>query len=172
MHCLKSFGRIRCIWLITLLQSSRWCKVSSNRGDCRKFRHIKLSNSVIRYIFYFRQDTALRNQKVKLSKLLHGCSQRGYQLKCFICPGLIRVIQVKKPWDLQSRGSHFVSHGLCFNVFIIRQAHLLPKVPKLANFRRSLQYSRAKIEVCANFLALHCDKTMQDKEQQICTEVP
>ena len=44
---------------------------------------------------------------------------------------------------------------------VIRQAHLYPKVPKLANFRRSL----AEIEWCANFLALRSDKTKQDREQ-------
>ena len=44
---------------------------------------------------------------------------------------------------------------------VIRQALFYPKVPKLANFRRSL----AEIEWCANFLALRSDKTKQDREQ-------
>ena len=44
---------------------------------------------------------------------------------------------------------------------VIRQALFYPKVPKLANFRRSL----AEIEWCANFLALRSDKNKQDREQ-------
>ena len=44
-----------------------------------------------------------------------------------------------------------------FKVFINRQVHLLPKVPKQSNFCRSLQNSRAEIELCANVLALCCD---------------
>ena len=32
VHCLKTLGGFRCIWLKTLLQSSIWRKVTSNRG--------------------------------------------------------------------------------------------------------------------------------------------
>ena len=45
-----------------------------------------------------------------------------------------------------SRVSQFVLHFLFFNVSIIRQDHLLPKVPEQANFCSSLQYSRAEID--------------------------
>ena len=55
---------------------------------------------------------------------------------------------------------------------VIRQAHLYLKVPKLANFRRSL----AEIEWCANFLALRSDKNKQDRESNflqwgLCVQV-
>ena len=51
-----------------------------------------------------------------------------------------------------------------FNVFIIRQALLRPKVPKQADIFTSLQKSRAEIELRANLLALRCHKTVQDRE--------
>ena len=56
---------------------------------------------------------------------------------------------------LYSRVSQHGTNVRFFNVFIIRQAHLRPIVPKRARFRRSLQNSQAEIELCANFLALH-----------------
>ena len=37
-----------------------------------------------------------------------------------------------------------------FNIFIIRQAHLPPKVPKLVNFRWSLEKSQLEIELCSS----------------------
>ena len=49
---------------------------------------------------------------------------------------------------------------------------MLPKVPKQANFRRSVQYSQAEIEWCAKFLALCCDKIMQDRELISGSKVP
>ena len=55
------------------------------------------------------------------------------------------------------------------NVFIIRQAHLLPNVPKQANFRSFLRKSRAEI---ANLLTLRCDKTIQGRELIFCRKVP
>ena len=62
---------------------------------------------------------------------------------------------------LYSRVSQHESNVRFFNVFIIRQAHLRPNVPKRARFRRSLQNSQAEIELWANFLALRWDKTIQ-----------
>ena len=58
-----------------------------------------------------------------------------------------------------------------FNVFILKQAHLHPKVTKQANFRGSLQNSRAKIENCANFFARSCKKTVKDREPIFCSNV-
>ena len=58
------------------------------------------------------------------------------------------------------------------NVFIIRQAHLFSKTPKQANFCISLQNSQAEIELCANILSLHCDKTNKDRELIFCSKVP
>ena len=57
--------------------------------------------------------------------------------------------------------SQYVPNFRLFNVFIIREAHLFPKVLKQANFRWCLQNSQAEIELCANFLALRCDKTIR-----------
>ena len=51
-----------------------------------------------------------------------------------------------------------------FYVFITRQAHLHPKVPKQANFRISLQNSLAEMESCSNFLTLRCDKAIHERE--------
>ena len=55
---------------------------------------------------------------------------------------------------MHTRGSKYVLNFELFNVFIIRQAHLLPKVPKQANFQRFLQNLPADIDFCANILAL------------------
>ena len=57
--------------------------------------------------------------------------------------------------------SQYVSNVRFFNVFTIRQAKLRSIVPKQANFRRSLENRELK---CADFLAFHCDKTMQYRE--------
>ena len=58
--------------------------------------------------------------------------------------------------------SQYVLIFYIFKVFIIGQVHLhlLPQ----ANFHGSLQYTPEEIELCANFLALRRDKTMQDTE--------
>ena len=65
---------------------------------------------------------------------------------------------------LNIRMSQHVEIFIFFNVFIIRQAHLPPKVLKQTYFRISLQNSRAEIELCENILALRCDKTIKDRE--------
>ena len=70
-------------------------------------------------------------------------------------------------WPLFIRMSQYVPNFRFFNVFLIMQAHFHSKVPKHANFRRSLQYSRAEIKLCANFLALRCDKTQQGSYDQV-----
>ena len=44
---LKIFGRFRCIWMMTLLQSSMWRKVSSNRGEWSTILSQKIINIVI-----------------------------------------------------------------------------------------------------------------------------
>ena len=56
--------------------------------------------------------------------------------------------------------SQYVLIFYIFKVFIIGQVHLLPQ----ANFHGSLQYTPEEIELCANFLALRRDTTMQDTE--------
>ena len=58
-----------------------------------------------------------------------------------------------------------------FNVFIIRQAHLPPKVPKQANFCGSLQKTERKLNEL-RILALRSDKTIQDREPIFCSKVP
>ena len=55
-------------------------------------------------------------------------------------------VQVHRRFCLFDRVSQCVSNLLFFNVHIIRQAHLPPKVPKQANFRGSLQKKHAEIE--------------------------
>ena len=55
---------------------------------------------------------------------------------------------------LLSVASQCVTNVGFFNVLLIRQAQLHPKVPKQANFRGSLQKLQAEIEWCANVLAL------------------
>ena len=76
-------------------------------------------------------------------------------------------------YKLSTRVSHKIAQHLrFFNVFIIRHAHLFPKVLKQANFGRSLQNSRAEIEFCANILALRCDKTVLDRELIFYSKVP
>ena len=80
-----------------------------------------------------------------------------------------------QPWFflwLYNRVSQYVPNCRFFNVFIFRQAHLHPKkVTKQANFRRSLQNSRAKIENCTNFFARSCTKTVKDREPIFCSNV-
>ena len=63
------------------------------------------------------------------------------------------------------------SNLLFFNIFIIRQTHLLSEGPKQANFRRFLDKSQAEIEWCAIVLALCRDKTIQDREPIFCRKV-
>ena len=46
-----------------------------------------------------------------------------------------------------------VSRLQFFNVFIIRQAHLPPKVPNQANLCESFQKLPLEIECCANFFS-------------------
>ena len=69
------------------------------------------------------------------------------------------------------RVSQYVPNFHFFNVFILKQAHLHPKVTKQANFRGSLQNSRAKVENCANFFARSCTKTVKDREPIFCSNV-
>ena len=71
--------------------------------------------------------------------------------------------------SVSSRVSRYGSNFRFFNVFIIRQAPLI--YPKQANFCRSLQNSRAEIQLCAKFVALRCDKTIQDSGLIFCSKV-
>ena len=54
---------------------------------------------------------------------------------------------------LSIRVGQYVQHLRFFNVFKIRQAHLLPKVSKQANFRGSYQKLLAEIELCVHFFS-------------------
>ena len=52
-----------------------------------------------------------------------------------------------------------------FNVFILKQAHLHPKVEKQANFRGSLQNSRAKLKTVRFFLQGPVQKRLKIESQ-------
>ena len=61
---------------------------------------------------------------------------------------------------------------LIFQRFHIKASSITSKIPQQANFRRSLQKSQAEIELCANYLALRCGKTIQVREPIFCSKVP
>ena len=70
---------------------------------------------------------------------------------------LIRCLQHVNPKSVRVRVSQWLNVYQIFDVFINRQDHLRPKVPKQANFCTYLQNSRAEMELCTNSLALRCD---------------
>ena len=67
--------------------------------------------------------------------------------------------QLGVPWPLYIRVCQYVSNFRFNNDFIIRQAHLHPKVPKQGNVCESLQKWPAEIEWCAKCLEVLCGKT-------------
>ena len=69
---------------------------------------------------------------------------------------------VNPMYSYSNRVSQYVSDFRFFYSFIMRQPHLLPQVPKLANFCISLQNLRAEIELCVNFLG-YCAVTKLHK---------
>ena len=59
-----------------------------------------------------------------------------------------------------------------YQMFDFSTFSIMSKVLKQANFCTSLKNSRAEIEVCANCLALLCDKTIQDRGTIFCSKGP
>ena len=63
-----------------------------------------------------------------------------------------------------NRVGQYVSNLWLFNVIIIRQAHYLQKSRKKQIFADPCKNSRRKLNNVLILLALHCDKTIQDRE--------
>ena len=66
---------------------------------------------------------------------------------------------------LYSRVSQYVPNFRFFNVFILKQAHLHPKVTKQANFRGSLQNLQAKLKTVQIFSQSPVQKRLKIESQ-------